>query len=112
LNLLKGISDGTFSEKDLEITEDIATTVMLVSGGYPKSYEKNKKILGIETVENSIVFHAGTKNDGCFKTNGGRVISLTSFGENMQAALGKSFESAERIYFEGKYYRKDIGFDL
>jgi len=112
LNLLKGIGDGTFSERDLEITEDVAATVMLVSGGYPKSYEKNKQILGLETVENSIVFHAGTKNEQSIKTNGGRVIALTSFGENMQTALIKSFESAEKVFFEGKYYRKDIGFDL
>ena len=112
LNLFKGIDDGTFSEKDLDITEEVATTVMLVSGGYPESYEKDKKISGIESVEDSIVFHAGTKNDGSVKTNGGRVIALTSFGEDIENALTKSFESAEKISFEGKYYRKDIGFDL
>jgi phosphoribosylamine--glycine ligase len=112
LNLFKGIDDGTFSEKDLDITEEVATTVMLVSGGYPEAYEKDKKISGIESVEDSIVFHAGTKNDGSVKTNGGRVIALTSFGEDIENALTKSFESAEKISFEGKYYRKDIGFDL
>lgn len=113
LNLLKGIGDGTFSEKDLDITEEAATTVMLVSGGYPEAYEKGKEISGIEDVTESIVFHAGTKqDDGTIKTNGGRVIALTSFGENMNEALEKSFESAEKISFEGKYYRKDIGFDL
>ena len=113
LNLLKGISDGTFSEKDLEITEDVATTVMLVSGGYPETYEKGKEITGIEKVSNSIVFHAGTKQEGdAVKTNGGRVIALTSFGENINDALEKSFDSAEKIDFEGKYFRKDIGFDL
>jgi len=112
LNLLKGINDGTFSEKDLEITEEVATTVMLVSGGYPKSYIKDKEILGIENVKNSIVFHAGTKLDGGIKTNGGRVIALTSFGKNIKESLSKSFESAEIISFENKYYRKDIGFDL
>ena len=113
LNLLKGIGDGTFSEKDLNITDEAATTVMLVSGGYPEAYEKGKEISRIEQVEESIVFHAGTKNDnGTIKTNGGRVIALTSFGETMEDALEKSFSSAEKISFEGKYYRKDIGFDL
>ena len=113
LNLLKGIGDGTFSEKDLEIRDEVATTIMLVSGGYPEAYEKGKKITGIEKVSNSIVFHAGTKQEGeVVKTNGGRVIALTSFGENMNDSLKKSFDSAEKIAFEGKYFRKDIGFDL
>ena len=113
LNLLKGIGDGTFSEKDLEIREEVATTIMLVSGGYPEAYEKGKQITGIEKVSDSIVFHAGTKQEGeVVKTNGGRVIALTSFGENMNDSLKKSFDSAEKIAFEGKYFRKDIGFDL
>ena len=113
LNLLKGIGDGTFSEIDLEITEGAAATVMLVSGGYPEAYKKGEEITGIEKVEDSIVFHAGTKNNnGTVKTNGGRVIALTSFGETMEEALEKSFVSADKISFEGKYYRKDIGFDL
>ena len=113
LNLLKGIGDGTFSEKDLEIRDEVATTIMLVSGGYPEAYEKGKEITGIEKVSNSIVFHAGTKQEGeVVKTNGGRVIALTSFGENMNDSLKKSFDSAEKIAFEGKYFRKDIGFDL
>ena len=113
LNLLKGIDDGTFSEKDLNINEQAATTVMLVSGGYPEAYEKGKEIKGVESVEESIVFHAGTKMENeILKTNGGRVIALTSFGENIENALTKSFESAEKISFNGKYYRKDIGFDL
>ena len=113
LNLLKGIGDETFSEKDLEISEEVATTIMLVSGGYPEAYEKGKQITGIEKVSDSIVFHAGTKQEGeVVKTNGGRVIALTSFGENMNDSLKKSFDSAEKIAFEGKYFRKDIGFDL
>ena len=113
LNLLNGIKDGTFSEKDLEIREEVATTVMLVSGGYPETYEKGKEISGIKEVSESIVFHAGTKQEGeTVKTSGGRVIALTSFGENMKDALKKSYESAEKIDFEGKYFRKDIGFDL
>jgi phosphoribosylamine--glycine ligase len=113
LNLLKGIGDGTFSEKDLEISEEVATTIMLVSGGYPEAYEKGKQITGIEKVSDSIVFHAGTKQEGeVVKTNGGRVIALTSLAENMNDSLKKSFDSAVGIAFEGKYFRKDIGFDL
>ena len=113
LNLLKGIGDGTFSEKDLNICEDVATVVMLVSGGYPESYEKGKSISGIDNVQNSIIFHAGTKNENnMLVTNGGRVIAITSFGETIENALLKSYESAEEISFDGKYYRKDIGFDL
>ena len=113
LNLLRGIKDGTFSEKDLEITDEVATTVMLVSGGYPQAYEKGKEITGIEKVSDSIIFHAGTKQDGeTIKTNGGRVIAVTSFGENMNDALKKSYDNAEKITFQGKYFRKDIGFEL
>ncbi len=113
LNLLQGIGDGTFSEKDLEITDDVAATVMLVSSGYPGIYETGKEITGLETINKSIIFHAGTQNDnGVIKTNGGRVLALTSFGETMEKALKESFDSAENISFEGKYYRKDIGFDL
>ena len=113
LNLLKGIDDGTFSEKDLNINEQAATTVMLVSGGYPEAYEKGKAISGTEDIKESIVFHAGTKNENeQLRTSSGRVIALTSFGENIEEALTKSFASAEKISFKGKYYRKDIGFDL
>ena len=113
LNLLKGIDDGTFSEKDLNINEQAATTVMLVSGGYPEAYEKGQAISGTEDIKESIVFHAGTKNENeQLRTSGGRVIALTSFGENIEEALTKSFASAEKISFKGKYYRKDIGFDL
>ena len=113
LHLFQGIGDGTFSEKDLHIDEDTAATVMLVSGGYPEKYEKGKVIAGLDDVEGSIVFHAGTKQEGdTVLTNGGRVLAVTSFGENIEDALNKSFVNAEKINFEGKYYRKDIGFDL
>lgn len=113
LNLLKGIDDGTFSEKDLNINEQAATTVMLVSGGYPEAYEKGKAISGTEDIKESLVFHAGTKKENeQLRTSGGRVIALTSFGENIEEAITKSFASAEKISFKGKYYRKDIGFDL
>ena len=113
LNLFKGISNGTFGEQDFYVDEDVATTVMLVSGGYPSSYEKGKGISGLEEVENSIVFHAGTRNEeNRVITNGGRVMAITSFGRTLEEALSKSFDNAEKVKFEGKYYRKDIGFDL
>ena len=113
LNLLKGIKDGTFSEKDLNISEDVAATVMLVSGGYPQKYSKGYEITNSENCEGSIVFHAGTKNDeGIVKTNGGRVIAVTSFGKTLEDALTRSYKNAEKINFQGKNYRKDISFDL
>ena len=86
---------------------------MLVSGGYPGSYEKGKRIEKIEEIKNSILFHAGTKQFGeNIITNGGRVIAVSSYGDNMNDALDKSYKSAEKIEFSGKNYRKDIGFDL
>tara|TARA_B100001057_G_scaffold48840_1_gene43566 strand:+ start:530 stop:1816 length:1287 start_codon:yes stop_codon:yes gene_type:complete len=113
LNLFKGISNGTFGEQDFYVDQDVATTVMLVSGGYPDSYEKGKGISGLEEVEDSIVFHAGTrKEENKVLTNGGRVMAITSFGRTIEEALSKSFDNAEKVKFEGKYYRKDIGFDL
>ena len=113
LNLFKGIGDGTFSEKDLHVDDKTATTVILVSGGYPEKYEKEKVITGLNEIENSIIFHSGTKQLGdSIVTNGGRVLAITSYGENIEEALSKSFVNAEKINFEKKYYRKDIGFDL
>ena len=113
LHLFEGIGDGTFSEKDLHIDEDAAATVMLVSGGYPEKYEKQKEISGLDGVEGSIVFHAGTKQEeDTVLTNGGRVLAVTSFGKDIEDALAKSFTNAKKIKFEKKYYRKDIGFDL
>jgi len=113
LNLFRGIGNGSFSEVDFNISEEVATTVMLVSGGYPGSYEKGKEMTGFNEVEDSVIFHAGTKNSNDrILTNGGRVLAITSFGNNIDEALNKSFTNAEKINFEGKYYRKDIGFDL
>jgi phosphoribosylamine--glycine ligase len=113
LNLFKGIADGTFGEKDFYVDEDFAATVMLVSEGYPEVYEKGKEVTGLEDVEKSIVFHAGTKDkNGKIVTNGGRVLTITSFGRNIEEAISKSFKNAEVIQFDGKNYRKDIGLDL
>ena len=112
LNLLKGINDGTFSERDLEISTEVAATVMLVSGGYPSNYEKDKLILGTDKVNKSIIFHAGTKLDNGLKTNGGRILALTSLAENLNLALEASYDSAKQISYNNKYYRIDIGFDL
>jgi phosphoribosylamine--glycine ligase len=113
LNLFKGIGDGTFSEKDFYVTEDTAVTVMLVSGGYPEAYEKGKVMTGFDNCEGSLLFHAGTKQEGDnILTNGGRVLAITSYGRNMEDALAKSFANAKKIDFEKKYYRTDIGFDL
>ncbi len=113
LNLFKGIGDGTFSEKDFYVDEDTAVTVMLVSGGYPEAYEKGKVMSGFEDCEDSILFHAGTKQEGeDVVTNGGRVLAITSYGRDMDIALAKSFANAEKINFEKKYFRRDIGFDL
>ncbi len=113
VDLLEGAADGNLAEKEIEIDERTAVTVMLVSGGYPGSYEKGKVISGTADVKGSIVFHAGTKSDGeDVVTAGGRVISVSSYGRDMKQALATSFKNAELIDFEGKYYRKDLGFDL
>ena len=113
LNLLKGIGDGTFSEKDLEIENKATATVILASNGYPEKYEKDKLINGLEIIENSLVFHAGTKKeDENILTNGGRVLAVTSYGKDIKEALKISYNSVDNISFENKYFRKDIGFDL
>ena len=113
LNLFRGIGNGSFSEIDFDVSEEVATTVMLVSGGYPESYKKGIEIIGLKEVEGSTLFHAGTKNnEEKIETNGGRVLAITSFGKDINEAVDKSFKNAEKIHFEGKYYRKDIGFDL
>ena len=113
LELFKAVGNDNLDKIELEIDTRFAASVMLVSGGYPLSYEKGKQITGTAKIKDSIVFHAGTKlkNNEVY-TNGGRVIALTSFGETMKEALKKSFDNAENITFEGKYYRSDIGFDL
>ena len=113
LNLFRGIGNGSFSEIDFNISEEVAATVMLVSDGYPEDYKKGKEMTGFENVDGSLLFHAGTKNDEeKIVTNGGRVLDVTSFGKDIDEAVNKSFDNAKKINFNGKYYRKDIGFDL
>ncbi|WP_166383397.1 MULTISPECIES: phosphoribosylamine--glycine ligase [unclassified Polaribacter] len=111
--LFEGVAHQNLHEKSFSVTDKTATTVMLVSGGYPDAYEKNKEITGYDTVEDSFVFHAGTTiKDGKVVTNGGRVIAVTSFGNTIEEALEKSYKSIDKIHFDKMNYRKDIGFDL
>ncbi len=112
-DLLEGVATGTLGERTVETDPRSAVCVMLVSGGYPGAYRKGLPISGIDSVEGSIVFHAGTTTkDGQTLTNGGRVIAVSSYGRDKAEALAKSFREAGKIDFEGKYYRGDIGADL
>jgi phosphoribosylamine--glycine ligase len=113
VELFKAIGSQTLDQHELEIDPRSATTIMAVSGGYPEAYQKGKTITGIDSVDGSVVFHAGTKVVSKeVKTSGGRVLAVTSYGKDHKEALSKSYESLEKIYFEGMYYRKDLGFDL
>ena len=113
LDLFEGVASNTLSERDVQFVDKCATTVMMVAGGYPGEYKKGKQIYGLNTITDSIVFHAGTSSDGpAVLSAGGRVLAITSYGKNIQIALAKSYESAAKIEFEGANYRKDIGFDV
>ena len=113
LELLYAAGNGNLKDHNIIIDDKKAATVFLVSGGYPEQYEKNKEIFGLDSVVDSLVFHAGAKcEDAKVKTNGGRVIAVTSMGNSVQEALEKSYNSIKKISFEKMYYRKDIGFDL
>lgn len=113
VDIFKAMASGTLADIEIDIDERAATTIMLVSGGYPEAYEKEKEITGIEKVEDSIVFHAGAKEiDGKVLTVGGRVMAVTSYGSTYQEAIKKSYQNIEKLHFDKMYYRKDIGFDL
>jgi phosphoribosylamine--glycine ligase len=111
--LIEGVAKGDLSERNLEIDDRFVGTVMLVSGGYPGNYEKGKVISGLLNTEDSVIFHAGTKEeDGKILTSGGRVIAVSSWGDTKEEALQRSYRTSRQISFEGIYYRTDIGFDL
>ncbi|MDM1367439.1 phosphoribosylamine--glycine ligase [Myroides marinus] len=113
VDLFEAVANETLDTMDIELDERTATTVMLVSGGYPEDYEKGKVITGIEDVKDSIVFHAGTAlKDGEVVTNGGRVLAVTSYGNSYDEALKKSYQNIAKLNFDKIYYRSDIGFDL
>lgn len=113
LDLFEGVATRTLSERDVEFDDRTAATVMMVSGGYPDEYEKEKTIYGLNGIHDSIIFHAGTKKDGpTVLTAGGRVLSVTSFGKSKDRALQITYDNVQKISFEKSYYRSDIGFDL
>ena len=113
VDLFEGVAEGNLNLRNIAFDERAAVCVMLVSGGYPQEYKKGYPISGIENVEGSIVFHAGTAlKDGEVVTNGGRVIAVSSYGKDKAEALQKSFEEAQKIQFTDKYFRRDIGADL
>ena len=114
VEVFQAVANQTLDSINLELDEQTATTVMLVSGGYPEAYEKNKEITGYDSITDSLVFHAGTKleEDGTVVTNGGRVMAITSFGDDYKQALKKSYQNIEKLNFDRMNYRTDIGFDL
>lgn len=113
VELFEGVAAGRLDQCQVSFDPRAAVTVMLVSGGYPEAYEKGKAISGLDQVQDSIVFHAGTKaENGQILTNGGRVLAVSSYGADKQAALAKSFANARKIHFDKVYFRSDIGFDL
>ena len=113
VDLFEGVANGDLDKREIEFDDRAAVCVMLVSGGYPQTYQKGYVISGIDSVEGSIVFHAGTaEKDGQVVTSGGRVIAVSSYGKDKAEALQKSFEEAQKIQFTDKYFRRDIGKDL
>lgn len=113
VDLFEGVAEGNLDKHDIEFDERAAVCVMLVSGGYPQAYAKGYEITGLDKVEDSVVFHAGTKmQDGKVVTSGGRVIAVSSYGKDKSEALQNSFTQAQKIEFTDKYFRRDIGQDL
>ena len=113
VDLLEGVAEGNLDQRSIEFDERATVCVMLVSGGYPQEYKKGYPISGIDQVDGSVVFHAGTTmKDGQVVTSGGRVIAVSSYGKNKEEALKKSFTEAQKIKFTDQYFRRDIGADL
>ncbi|MFD1016994.1 phosphoribosylamine--glycine ligase [Winogradskyella rapida] len=113
VEVFEAMANQTLKDVTITIDERAATTVMLVSGGYPEAYEKGKEITGVETLTDSIAFHAGAiSKEGKTVTSGGRVMAITSYGDTYNEAIKKSYQSIENLHFDKMYYRKDIGFDL
>ena len=113
VELFVAVSKQKLDEISLEIDDRTAATIMVVSGGYPEDYEKGKEIVGLENIDGSLAFHAGTKTEnGKIVSNGGRVIAMTSYGENFDEAIKKSYQNIDKLSFDKMYFRKDIGFDL
>ena len=113
VDLLEGVATQTLGKRTVEFDQRSAVCVMLVSGGYPEKYEKGFAMTGMDKVQDSVLFHAGTAlKDGVVVTNGGRVMAVSSYGADKDEALARSMRGAEQIQFEGKYYRHDIGQDL
>jgi phosphoribosylamine--glycine ligase len=113
LEVFQAMESGQLATVKVEVDKKAAAAVILVSGGYPEAYEKGKKIEGLEAIRESLIFHAGTKKTGeSVVSNGGRVIAVTSLGSDFKEALKQSYQNVEKITFDGKYYRQDIGFDL
>ena len=113
VDIFKAISEERLDEINLDIDNRAATTVMLVSGGYPENYEKGKEISGLENISDSLVFHAGAAiKDNKVVTSGGRVMAITSYGNTYEEAIKKSYQNINQLHFDKMYYRKDIGFDL
>ena len=113
VELFASLDNQELDKASLSIDPRSAVTVMVVSGGYPEDYQKGKEITGFEKIQDSMVFHAGTKlEDNKILTNGGRVIAMTSFGDDFREALKTSYKNIDQLHFENMYYREDIGFDL
>lgn len=113
VELFQAVANGNLNDVSLAIDQRSATTVMMVSGGYPEEYEKGKEIFGLDKMEDSLVYHAGTKiENGKLVTNGGRVLAITSFGNDFQEAIKKSYQNIDKLHFDKMYFRKDIGKDL
>ena len=109
-HLLDSCLDGNLSDADLKISDRTAVTVVLAAEGYPNSYKKGMKIDGLDKISNESVFHAGTKLiDSAIVTSGGRVLNVIGFGENLQSAIDEVYKISEKINFEGKFFRRDIG---